>query len=325
MKYYLGTDGGGTKTAFLIGDENGTILAEYTGGSGHYLQCGMDGLTELMREGTDKVCEKAGIKRCDITCAFVGCAGYGDTETDRVPIEKAISKGLEGIKAGIGNDCENALAGALPGRPGINVIAGTGAISYGVNETGNSARVGGWHHHLGGDEGSAYWLGWRLLKAFERQSDGRDDRTLLYTEIRKKLELDSDEEMITKVVEEWDLDRAKIAALAPLCEYLYDHNDPCGIKIINDAAKELADLAIAVKKRVGFDGPVMVSGTGGIFNLGERILKPFCDITAANGMEYVPPALSPSCGAVILAMKMDGLEINNNRVKEMKIYSDAVR
>ena len=42
MKHYLGVDCGGTKTRFLIGDENGKITAEYTGGSGYYQQCGLD-------------------------------------------------------------------------------------------------------------------------------------------------------------------------------------------------------------------------------------------------------------------------------------------
>ena len=323
MKYYLGVDGGGTKTRFLIGNENGNIIAEYTGGSSHYLQCGMEGLTELMTTGADKVCEAAGISRSDITCAFVGCAGYGDTEADRKPIEKAIAAGLEGINARIGNDCENALAGALLGRPGVNVIAGTGAICYGINSKGESARAGGWHHHLGGDEGSAYWLGWSILKEFERQSDGRDERTLLYDAVRETLKLDSDDELVTKVVEEWDLDRTKIASLAPLCASLYDEKDPYGIKLIHSAAAELADLAIAIKKRIHFDEPILVSSTGGMFKLGERIIDPFAGIIKKNGMEYVPPALSPSCGSVILAMQADGLEISSATVDAMGLSPAA--
>ncbi|MBR2511608.1 MAG: ATPase [Firmicutes bacterium] len=322
MKYYLGIDGGGTKTRFLIGNESGKIESEYTGGSSHYLQCGLDGLTGLMRTGADMACDKAGLTRSDITCAFAGCAGYGDTEADRIPIENAIASGLEGIRVRAGNDCENALAGALPGRPGINVIAGTGAIAFGMNEGGDSARVGGWHHHLGGDEGSAYWIGWSMLKEFERQSDGRNDKTLLYDAVKKALDINTDDEMITRVVEEWDLDRTRIAGLAPLCADLYDQNDPYGKKITESAAAELADLAIAVRKHVRFDGTVMVSSTGGIFSMGERILSPFRSILKANGMEYVSPALPPSCGSVILAMQMDGVRISGALVKEMSSYKE---
>lgn len=323
MKHYLGVDCGGTKTRFLIGDENGKITAEYTGGSGYYQQCGLDGLTELIKIGTDQVCQIAGIDRNDITCAFVGCAGYGDASADGPLIEAAISAGLDGIRCSIGNDCENALAGALLGRPGINVIAGTGAICFGKTPDGKTARAGGWHHHLGGDEGSAYWLGWNLLNEFERQSDGRDARTLLYTAVKTILEIENDDEMNSKVVDEWGLDKAKIAGLAPLCGFLYEQNDLYGKGFVNVAAMELADLAIAVFRRLEFPEPVLISSTGGVFNLGEKIITPFKEILEGHGMEYVHPALSPACGSVILAMQMDGLEIDQARVAQMDIYSRA--
>jgi N-acetylglucosamine kinase-like BadF-type ATPase len=55
------------------------------------------------------------------------------------------------------HDTVIAHAGALEGKPGIIVIAGTGSVAYGRNERGAQALVGGWGY-LFGDEGSAFWI-----------------------------------------------------------------------------------------------------------------------------------------------------------------------
>lgn len=323
MKYYLGIDGGGTKTKFTLCDENMKVINEYTGPACHYLQCGYDGLEAIMAEGLDKVCggattaDGSSLTPADIAFAFVGCAGYGDVATDAPLIGDAIRRGLGDVPVAMGNDCENALAGALGDRPGINIIAGTGSVGCGINEAGDYARCGGWHHVLGGDEGSGYWISWRLIQEFQRQSDGRHERTLLYDALRQALNLDTDDAIVTRVVEEWNLDRTKIASLAPLVSELAVNGDQYAKAILQDAAAELAELAVALYKRLGFGtgdsapsdqaksspAPVPCSGTGGIFKMGEPVTGPFSEILKANGMEYVEPLAEPDMGAVLLAMK----------------------
>lgn len=232
MKYYLGIDGGGTKTKFTLATKDMEIINEYIGPACHYLQCGYDGLAEIMADGLAKVvagaAEKAGaaITTGDIAFAFAGIAGFGDVINDAPKIRAAVSKGMGNVPFDIGNDCENALAGALGDRPGINIIAGTGSVGCGINEAGDYERCGGWHHVLGGDEGSGYWIGWNLIKEFQRQSDGRDEKTALYNAVRNTLSLRTDDQIVTRVVEEWNLDRTKIASLAPVCQMLYDAGDP---------------------------------------------------------------------------------------------------
>ena len=70
MRYYLGIDGGGTKTKFVIGGADGNITGEYTGSPCHYMQCGFDGLERLIHEGVGLACSDAGIKPADIAFAF---------------------------------------------------------------------------------------------------------------------------------------------------------------------------------------------------------------------------------------------------------------
>jgi Predicted N-acetylglucosamine kinase len=324
MKYYIGIDGGGTKTKFLVGrviegtnadgsDAAGLeVIGEYTGGGCHYMQIGFDGLEELIRKGNLAVCENAGISPNEVDFAFIGFAGFGDVESDQPMIDEALAKAFGDMPYAAGNDLENALEGSLAGAPGINIIAGTGSNGGGRNSAGEFDRCGGWHYILGGDEGSAYWIAWNLLKEYSRQSDGRDEKTLLYDAVNKTLDLHTDDEMVTRVVNEWQLDRARIAGLAPVVSRLYDEGDPYAISILNSCAKELSDFAIVLYDKLGFaedeeskdeDGLVPVSGTGGVFSIGPAVTEPFDSRLREHGMKYVKPQFTPDMGALMLAIK----------------------
>ena len=306
MRYFIGIDGGGTKTKFTMCREDGTILNSYISSTCHYLQCGLDGMTEVLFSGLRALDPERSI---DIAGIFLGCAGYGDIVQDEPAVKNAAEKaverfyGKERVPFFIGNDCENALAGALGGEYGINVIAGTGSLGCGINENGEVLRCGGWHHSIGSDEGSGYWIGWNMLKEFMRQCDGRDPKTLLYQGVKDALSLKTDDEIISLVVKEWNMDRTKIASLAPLSAELSSKGDPFSKKILEDGAHELFEIAYALKRRLGFEDGVRVSGTGGIFKIEEYVTKPFSALLRKHGMEYVPPMYEPDIGAVILAIK----------------------
>ena len=116
-KYYIGIDGGGTKTKFLAGrvTESLEVIGEYTGGGCHYMQIGFDGLERLIREGVTAVCENAGIRPGDVAFAFAGCAGFGDVESDQPMVDRAMAAGFGDMPFAAENDSANALEGALCG------------------------------------------------------------------------------------------------------------------------------------------------------------------------------------------------------------------
>lgn len=309
MKTFLGVDGGGTKTKFTLCDENGLILAEATEPTCHYLQVGTEGVTAVLRAGLHAVCETAGITKADIASAFVGCPGFGDTESATPALLAAVAEAMEEIPHSVGNDCENALAGALAGKDGINLIAGTGSMGCGRKGTAPSLRCGGWHHAIGSDEGSGYWISYRLLQEFTRQSDGRDEKTPLYDAVKQVLDIQLDGDVITRVVDEWNLDRTKVASLSRLIGSLYDQGDPHAAKILSDAAAELADMAWALYRQLGFEGEIPVSGTGGVFKLGERLAVPLRERLVEHSMVLVDAKLPPDAGSLILAFQLSGRSI----------------
>lgn len=319
MKYYLGVDGGGTKTKFALCDEHGMIVSTSLQPTCHYMQCGFDGIYEVMQYGLQECLIQANIQVSQIKQAFVACAGYGDIIKDNPHIESAVHRAFPMFPYVIGNDTENALAGSLAGAAGINIIAGTGSIALGKNEAGKMMRCGGWHHFFGGDEGSAHWIACKLILHFTRQSDCREPKTALYSYLKEFYHFTEDSDILSLSIDTWHCDRTKIASMSKLISELALMQDPVALNILTKAAKELADMIIAVYQGLSFSSPsVLVSYSGGVFKSDEMILRPLRNyLSVLPSYTLVSPILPPDAGSLILAMKQDQLEISEYIIQNL--------
>ncbi|WP_312430280.1 BadF/BadG/BcrA/BcrD ATPase family protein [Lacrimispora sp.] len=107
----------------------------------------------------------------------IGAAGISNRDTAKLLTRNLKEQGMQGVIRLVG-DHETALAGALEEPAGVILIAGTGSICYGINESGAKFRAGGYGHIID-DAGSAYAIGKDILKAVVRSSDGRQGQTVL--------------------------------------------------------------------------------------------------------------------------------------------------
>ena len=308
MKYLIGIDGGGTKTTFLLAEQTGIIINKLILPTTHYLQCGFDEMAVRLKEGITDITRK--INKEDIVSIAICLAGYNDSAEDDTLIEKAIQQELSAYPYTI-----NANRGALLGIPGINIIAGTGSIAYGIDDHGNSGRCGGWNHMFGGDEGSAYWLGCKLILEFTRQSDGRDPRTELYTYVKNKFHLSDDGEIITKTVEEMGFRREKIALLAKDVSVLANNKDKYAVGIYDQAAEELFEMVKGLVNRLHFNKPIAVSGTGGVFKSGVCLLPTLEKKLETINASFIQAALPPDKGSLIVAALDKGIDISKSITK----------
>jgi N-acetylglucosamine kinase-like BadF-type ATPase len=138
---YLGVDGGGTKTALCLVDEGGHVAAQTQAPSCYYFAEGIDLVGRILQEGIDEVCVKASITPADIRYAFFGLPTYGEVSGD-VPTLDAMPKEILGHgRYACDNDMVCGWAGSLGGVDGINVVSGTGSITYG-ERLGHGVRVG---------------------------------------------------------------------------------------------------------------------------------------------------------------------------------------
>lgn len=300
MKYYIGIDGGGSKTIFTIGNEKGQILGTVNAGSAFYKQIGPNGVIELLRNGVKEVCRFAEGAATQVASVCFGMPAWGESPVNDKVIEERILSTFPEWNIHIVNDCEVGWAGSLGLHPGINIVAGTGSIAFGKNEAGETARCGGWSEWFS-DEGSGYWLGMKCVQLFSRQSDGRDERGPLYNIVRKQLKLSVDEEIIDLFEQEYLHKRDKIASLQKLLLKAANEGDVYAITAYAHAAKELYDIVCGVREKIFKDKECLVSCSGGIFKAGDVIRKPFIELLEADGMELTESKAEPYIGAVLLA------------------------
>ena len=299
MKYYIGIDGGGTKTGFCLTDESLNIISEYKTTGCYYPIIGKDGVIDLINNGIN-IClndTKINIKNVTACC---GLPAYGEIESLMESLPEIAEKIIVPIK--FCNDAEVCHAGALNLNPGMTIIAGTGSIGFGQDENKNTARSGGFGPEVGGDEGSGYWIGMKLIQTFTRQVDYREERTLLYDEMKKALDFKSDFDVCTYVIETIGMERDKIASLATLAEKIARMGDPACKAIYFGAAREIYLLALSIKKQLDFTNlPIKVSYAGSIYKSGDIMLPELSRLLEKDNMILTSPLFSPVIGACLLA------------------------
>jgi N-acetylglucosamine kinase-like BadF-type ATPase len=304
MSLFLGVDGGGSKTAFVLANHSGQVLAEAQTPSCYYFSDGIELVEKILDQGISTICQQAAVEPGSITQAFFGLPSYGEVSADVDRLNAIPGKILGHSRYTCGNDMVCGWAGSLGGADGINVISGTGSMTYGERD-GHGCRVGGWGE-LFGDEGSAYWIATRGLNAFTRMSDGRLPRGPLYGVFKDRLGITGDLDLIDVVMNRWQGRRGAIADLSKTVVAADHLGDPAAGAILAEAAAALVEIVEATRANLGF-GPeesVPVSYSGGMFTA-DALRQGFEKMLMARSPRYElrPPAFGPGLGAVLYAAK----------------------
>jgi N-acetylglucosamine kinase-like BadF-type ATPase len=303
---YLGIDGGGTKTAFALVDAQGHVHARHDGPGSYYLEVGLDGVAQVLRDGIAATLHAAGVPLAALRHAFVGLPAHGEDSALQSTLDALPASMLGTGRYHCGNDMVCSWAGALAARDGISVVAGTGSIAYGEWQS-RAARAGGWGEVFG-DEGSAYWIAREGLALFSRMSDGRRPAGPLLGLVRQRLDLASDLDLCAQANS--DVGRSRLAQHARLVSEAAAAGDAQAQAILDVAASELAALAAAVRQRLEADeaATVDVSYSGGVFGIGAQFSGAFEAALQRQhrGLRLVLPRFEPVLGAALYAARCAG-------------------
>ena len=320
--YFIGIDGGGTKTSFTLIDDAGVKIGDYITKTSHYEQVGFDGVEHVLENGIKRLLMENNLKRKNLGGVFLGLPGYGEVKSVKSKLDEIVNHILKDIPHKVGNDVEVGLGGSLAGMCGINIVSGTGSIALGKDSKGNFIRCGGWGDFIG-DEGSAYWIGKKTLEMFAKQSDKRIERGDLYYNIKEVLDLNDDFDIIDYAINKINKDRTKIAEFSSICCDSARKGDKNAIKIFEEAAYELSLLVKMIINELDFENEVLVSYSGGVFKSEELVLKPLRENLKDYNIKLIKPILTPSEGACLLAYQLVNNNVEesfiNNLRKEIKL------
>jgi len=307
VPFYLGIDGGGTKTTCAIGDDT-RLLATATAGPSNIVRVGERQARASLDEGVRKACDAAGITLTQVERACVGGSGAARPEIAGL-IRTALAEILTAPVEVVG-DMEIALDAAFDGGPGVIVIAGTGSIGYGRNQQGHTARAGGWGFAVG-DEGSAHWIGRTAVRAVLHAADRKGPDTATRVEFERS-------PFVAGLMKAWGvaslLDLARAANSIPppdfakLFPVLSGSNDDLALRVLSQAGMELAQIAEVVTSRLfplEESVPVRVAMTGGVFGHAPRVREAFynelCRLDPR--VDISPQLVKPVEGALRLARR----------------------
>jgi glucosamine kinase len=269
VRYFVGIDGGGTRTNAVVTDQQGTELARVTGEAGRVdvlePEAGAHTLADL---ATHALAEARITQLPAVLCCALAGAGR---EAERVSLERALSSLRVAEQAHVTTDFEAAMQDAFGSGPGILVISGTGSSAWGRAPDGRCVRAGGWGHILG-DEGSGYAIGRVAVMLALREFDGRGEYAGYMSAVLAQTGVATEEGLVR-----WGATASKgdVAALAPIVFDAAQHGALSAQDAVEDAAAELAMHVAALYDRLGpWDTPPAVALAGGLIEPGRPLREP---------------------------------------------------
>ena len=303
VAYYLGIDGGGSKTTCAVGDET-SVLATALSGPSNITRVGEVRARESLHDATRQACAAAKIDPRQVHRACIGVAGAGRQEIARA-VRKIIGEVIAGEIEVVG-DMQIALQAALGAGPGVIVIAGTGSIAYGRDAQGKTARAGGWGFAIS-DEGSAHWIGRTAVAALLRAADeAADDRAAqtsgLFREMKSIWKVESFEQLARMANTNPDF-----ASLLPAVVAAADAGDELAEQVLREAGRELGQLVGIVVRRLfmGDNAVIPLAMAGGVFRYAAIVREAFCAAvhTLDPRLELKGQVVDPVAGALGMARR----------------------
>ncbi|QEH38080.1 BadF/BadG/BcrA/BcrD ATPase family protein [Aquisphaera giovannonii] len=305
----LGIDGGGTSTVALLGRGDGTVLGRGRAGPSNANAVGEEAARAALEQSIAGAFADAGRERSKAAVACLGLAGF-DRPEDKELLRQWSESGRWANDLILGNDGDLVVAAGTPEGFGVGVIAGTGSIAVVRAPGGRSSRSGGWGHLLG-DEGSAYAVVLAALRSIARRADGRESprRTPdpLTRHLCDAMSIPGPEGLVRAIYAP-GMDRTRIASLAPAVLAAADEDPSIADVLLRPAGRELALMASAAARAVGWEAGRLDVALAGGFLLSSRVVREsLLDGLRAEG--YDPAAMDvpePAAGALVLARRRLG-------------------
>ncbi len=302
-RFFLGVDGGGTKSNIALMNEIGEVVSESTGGPSNPLRVGVETAVANIVKAIDAACDASGISRGDIVSATLGLAGTRRTDIRERVCESFIAK-YQIRKTHVTTDADIALYGTTLGKAGLVVIAGTGSICLGVNDTGDKAIAGGWGP-IAGDEGGGRGIAEQALHSIAKASDGRGEVTKLSEQAAEYFRASSVENLIGAIYAP-KMDNSRIAGFARFVVEAAIVGDKIALNIVTDAGRELGTAAVAVICKLKLENEEFPVGcVGSVFKAGKLLTDPMKKLIAevAPKAKLADPQMPPAHAAALMAMR----------------------
>lgn len=316
MKYYLGVDGGGTKTIAVISDQFGRVHGiGYGGNSNHQINQKVAG--QELEQAVFTALDDANLEKQQLSHSVFGLAG-ADRPSDFNYIHQMIEK-LDIGSYDIYNDGLIALKAGNLAFEGMVIICGTATNAIGRNEKGEIHQLGGFGYNFG-DYGGGHQLSKEIFRTVIRSYEGRETDTLLTELVLEQLGFHDVQDMYEYYLDQKD---NLPLHLSPTLFKAASQGDSLANKLMDKQAIELTKstqaLTLKMKSKLK---PLPLILVGSVLNKSHDDLMYKRFISKINelnlNLKIVTLKEEPVIGAILLA-------INSSRQNEREIRNTVVQ
>jgi N-acetylglucosamine kinase-like BadF-type ATPase len=311
MTYILGVDGGGSKTLAVVADETGEVRGIGRTGSANHQVLGLDRAMEQVRLAVTQAYAMTGIRPEEVEVAAYCIAG-ADLPEDFDLLRPALAELQLAHRCRLENDIVASLRSGSDSHDVVVVGWGSGVNAFGRNATGEEIRLPalGW---ISGDWGGGGDLGREAIFLVVRGDDGRGRRTALREPVLEAFGVRDVDGLVRKLYFR-EGERVPTHRLAPIVFAVANAGDPVARNLVERAAIEIADTALALLRRLHIlDVPADVVLAGSIFKAEAPLL---IDTVRSRLHEVAPrarlvrPEVEPVLGALFCGFDMVGREVH---------------
>lgn len=250
--YFLGIDGGGTKTDFILADCHGKVINTLKTDACNPMDIGIDATENILKTAIYEICQNIPLSS---VYTFAGIAG--GTSGDMQQKLSSFFANFGFAKFRNDSDNLNIIAAGLGNEDGITVIMGTGVCAY-IQKNSRHKRLAGWGYLID-NGGSGYNIGRDGLNAYFCSIDGMGDKTRISEEVDKLYPGGH-----TKIMEYiYKHGKKAVASFAPAVFTSAEQGDNIAQKIINKNVEFIAKL-IATASKEFYEDKVNIVIAGGL-------------------------------------------------------------
>ncbi len=314
--FFLGIDSGLNHTEAIVADRYGKILGRGRGGASNHTKQS-DGRESLRDAIIKSVGEALGVVAVGYVREFEFASAHcAVTGGDKSKVE-TIGEVLNARVLQVGQDIQASLYGAMGGKTGIVIIAGTGSVAYGEDEYGNAARTGGWGH-LFSDEGSGFWMATQSVRRALKAQDGLADSTLLTEKLLEYFKCKNLHELTMKVYSE-EITRDYLASFSREIYHVAMLGDKAAVQIVESSARLLSVLAVNTAAKLRFNERINVAMMGSVF--GSKLTRMFFSEALKQSLpsaKTIEARFGASVGALLLAYRQANVELTEELLSNLE-------
>lgn len=265
MAYYIGIDGGGTKTQYALFNEKKELLSSVkTTGSNHEnLEGAIPEAAGIIMGGVNELLKTNSLEQKDIAHILMALAGIDHQyQCDEMVLELK-KLGLE-VPFSVYNDGFIVVKAGLTGKAGIGYNCGTGTCCNSVGSDGKLLQVGGFGE-LSGDVGGGHWIAKQTFRRVYDEICLKLDHTVMTDAFVEKFGISADRNGVLSLIA--SLEEGGDDVIRDILDIYFDalnSGDKKALEIADEMAQRGAEYICAHIKNQNFDGEcvqVVLSGS----------------------------------------------------------------